>query len=159
IWLIVVRIIQGVGGAMLMANSAAILTDAFPVNRRGMALGVNQVAALAGSFIGLVLGGVLSEWHWRAIFWVNVPIGLAGTIWAYVSLRDSGRRSAAKIDWLGNLTFAVGLTALLAAVTYGIQPYGGHTMGWTNPKVLTALIGGVVMLGAFAFVETKVEQP
>nr|WP_083419666.1 MFS transporter [Pseudofrankia sp. BMG5.36] len=159
IWLIVVRIIQGIGGAMLMANSAAIITDAFPANRRGMALGINQVAALGGSFIGLVLGGVLSEWNWRAIFWVNVPIGLVGTIWAYISLRDNGRRSASKIDWLGNVTFAVGLTALLAAVTYGIQPYGGHTMGWTNPKVLAALIGGVVVLGAFAVLETKVEHP
>ena len=160
LWLISIRIVQGVGGAMLTANSAAIITDAFPANRRGMALGINQVAALGGSFIGLVLGGVLSEWNWRAIFWVNVPIGLAGTIWAYISLRDTTtRRSAAKIDWLGNLTFAVGLTALLAAVTYGIQPYGGHTMGWTNPKVLTGLIGGIVMLVAFAVVETKVAQP
>jgi EmrB/QacA subfamily drug resistance transporter len=159
LWLIIIRIVQGLGGAMLTANSVAILTDAFPPNRRGMALGINQVAALGGSFLGLVLGGVLAEWHWRAIFWVNVPIGLVGTIWAYRSLRDNGQRLAAKIDWLGNLTFAVGLTSLLTAVTYGIQPYGGHTMGWTNPKVLTAMIGGVVVLGAFAVIETKVDQP
>jgi len=159
IWLIALRIVQGIGGAMLMANSAAILTDAFPPNRRGMALGINQVAALGGSFIGLVLGGVLSEWNWRAIFWVNVPIGLVGTVWAYRSLKDNGRRSAAKIDWLGNLTFAVGLTTLLAAVTYGIQPYGGHPMGWTNPKVLAGLIGGVIVLGAFGVIETRAEQP
>ncbi|WP_349305944.1 MFS transporter [Pseudofrankia sp. DC12] len=159
LWLIIMRVVQGVGGAMLTANATAIITDAFPANRRGMALGINQVAAMAGSFIGLVLGGVLSEWNWRAIFWVNVPIGIAGTIWAYLSLRDNGRRSAAKIDWLGNLTFAVGLTALLAAVTYGIQPYGGHLMGWTNPKVLTALIGGVVVLGIFAVIEHRAEQP
>ncbi|ADP84079.1 MFS transporter [Pseudofrankia inefficax] len=159
LWLIIMRVVQGIGGAMLTANSAAIITDAFPANRRGMALGINQVAALAGSFLGLVLGGVLSEWNWRAIFWVNVPIGIAGTIWAYLSLRDNGRRTAAKIDWLGNLTFAVGLTSLLAAVTYGIQPYGGHMMGWTNPKVLTALIGGVVVLGIFAVIETRAEQP
>ena len=160
LWLISIRIVQGVGGAMLTANSAAIITDAFPANRRGMALGINQVAALGGSFIGLVLGGVLSEWNWRAIFWVNVPIGLAGTIWAYISLRDTTtRRSAAKIDWLGNLTFAVGLTALLAAVTYGIQPYGGHTMGWTNPWIITGLIGGVVLLIIFLIVEARVSEP
>jgi len=158
-WLIIVRVIQGIGGAMLTANSTAIITDAFPARRRGMALGINQVAGLAGSFIGLVLGGVLSEWNWRAIFWVNVPIGLVGTVWAYRSLRDNGRRSQARIDWLGNLTFAVGLTALLAAVTYGIQPYGGHVMGWTNPKVLAALIGGAVVLGIFALVEQRVAQP
>jgi EmrB/QacA subfamily drug resistance transporter len=159
LWLIIVRVIQGLGGAMLTANSAAIITDAFPPHRRGMALGVNQVAALAGSFIGLVLGGVLSEWDWRAIFWVNVPIGIVGTIWAYRSLKDDGHRNVAKIDWLGNLTFAIGLTALLTAVTYGIQPYGGHTMGWTNPKVLAALIGGVAFLVLFGFVETRSEEP
>jgi MFS family permease len=159
LWLIIMRVVQGIGGAMLTANSTAIITDAFPANRRGMALGINQVASLAGSFLGLVLGGVLSEWNWRAIFWVNVPIGIAGTVWAYLSLRDNGRRTAAKIDWLGNLTFAVGLTSLLAAVTYGIQPYGGHMMGWTNPKVLTALIGGVVVLGIFAVIESRAEQP
>jgi MFS family permease len=159
LWLIVMRVVQGIGGAMLTANSTAIITDAFPANRRGMALGINQVAAIGGSFLGLVLGGVLSEWNWRAIFWVNVPIGIVGTIWAYRSLRDNGRRTAAKIDWWGNLTFAVGLTSLLAAVTYGIQPYGGHMMGWTSPKVLTALIGGVVVLGIFAVIETRAEQP
>ncbi|MBX6389251.1 MAG: MFS transporter [Frankia sp.] len=159
IWLIVWRIVQGIGGAMLMANSAAILTDAFPPSRRGMALGVNQVAALGGSFLGLVIGGLLAEWHWRAVFWVNVPIGVVGTVWAYHSLRDIGRRTKARIDWLGNLAFAIGLTALLLGVTYGIQPYGGHLMGWTRPAVLVALIGGVLVLVAFVFIEQRVPQP
>ncbi|MGH8862939.1 MAG: MFS transporter [Jatrophihabitantaceae bacterium] len=158
-WLIVWRLVQGVGAAMLFANSTAILTDAFPVERRGMALGINQVAAIAGSFIGLILGGLLSEWHWRAVFFVSVPIGIIGTVWSYVSLRELSERHRARIDWWGNILFAVGLTAVLAAITYGIQPYGGHTMGWTNPGVLAGLIGGVALLVAFGVVETKVDQP
>ncbi|WP_163550476.1 MFS transporter [Candidatus Frankia nodulisporulans] len=159
LWLIGFRVIEGIGGAMLLANSTAILTDAFPADQRGMAMGINQVAALAGSFIGLVAGGLLSEWNWRAVFWVSVPISVVGTIWSYRSLRDTGRRVAARIDWWGNITFAVGLTALLAGVTYGIQPYGGHDMGWTSPKVLGALIGGAALLVLFVAVERRVAQP
>ena len=128
LWLIGWRLVQGVGGAMLFANSTAILTDAFPANQRGIALGVNMVAAIAGSFIGLILGGVLSEWHWRAVFWVSVPFGLIGTdLVLPLAARARRARTRAKIDWWGNVTFAVGLTALLAAITYGIQPYGGHS--------------------------------
>jgi MFS family permease len=145
---------------MLMANSAAIITDAFPSGERGMALGVNQVAALAGSFIGLVLGGLLSAWHWRAIFWISVLFGVIGTFWAYKNLRETAtRRTGVKIDWWGNLTFAVGLTALLAAITYGIQPYGTHTEGWTNPMVVGGLTAGVLLLVAFVVIENRVEQP
>jgi MFS family permease len=158
-WLIGWRVLQAVGGAMLMANSAAILTDAFPAAQRGMALGVNIVAGIAGSFIGLVLGGLLAEWNWRAIFWVNVPIGIVGTLWAYRSLHDTGLRRPGRIDWWGNLTFALGLTALLAGITYGIQPYGGHSQGWTNPWVLAGLIGGVAVLGLFVWVERRVSEP
>ncbi|MEU2872043.1 MFS transporter [Streptomyces olivoreticuli] len=159
LWLIGWRAVQAVGGAMLMANSAAIITDAFPAHRRGMALGVNMVAGIAGSFIGLVLGGLLAEWDWRSIFWVNVPIGLLGTVWAYRSLHESGVRRRARVDWWGNVTFGFGLTALLAGITYGIQPYGGHTMGWTNPWVLAGLIGGALLLVAFCLVETRVAEP
>jgi MFS family permease len=158
-WLILWRVAQAVGGSMLMANSAAIITDAFPAEQRGMALGVNMVAAIAGSFIGLVLGGVLAEWNWRTIFWVNVPVGLVGTVWAYRSLHETGIRKRARFDWWGNVTFGIGLTALLAAITYGIQPYGGHTMGWTNPRVVSGLVGGVVLLGVFCAVELRVEAP
>ncbi|MFI5915232.1 MFS transporter [Dactylosporangium sp. NPDC051541] len=158
-WLIGWRVLQAVGGAMLMANSAAILTDAFPAAQRGMALGVNIVAGIAGSFIGLVLGGLLAEWNWRAIFWVNVPIGVIGTVWAYRSLHDTGLRRPGRIDWWGNLTFAVGLTGLLAAITYGIQPYGGHSQGWTSPWVLTGLIGGVAVLALFVWIERHVSEP
>jgi MFS family permease len=118
-----------------------------------------MVAGIAGTFIGLVLGGALVEWNWRSIFWVNVPIGLIGTVWAYKSLHETGIRNPGRIDWWGNLTFAAGLTALLAAITYGIQPYGGHTMGWTDPWVLAGLIGGTLTLAAFCIVEANVAEP
>jgi MFS family permease len=159
IWLIGWRVVQAVGGSMLMANSAAIITDAFPANERGMALGINIVAALAGSFIGLVLGGVLASWDWRSIFWVNVPIGVLGTVWAYKSLHETSARRKGRIDWWGNITFAAGLASLLAAITYGIQPYGGHTMGWTNPWIIAGLAGGAVLLIVFLVVEARVAEP
>ncbi|HET9654989.1 MAG TPA: MFS transporter [Kineosporiaceae bacterium] len=159
LWIIGWRLVQGVGGAMLFANSTAILTDAFPAHRRGMALGVNQIAAIAGSFLGLVLGGVLSEISWRAVFWVSVPIGVVGTFWSYHSLHEVGVRRPAKVDWLGNALFAVGLSVLLTGITYGIQPYGTSSTGWGNPWVLAGLIGGTVLLVVFCFVETRVAEP
>jgi MFS family permease len=159
LWLIGWRVIQGVGGAMLMASSAAILTDAFPSNQRGMALGVNMVAAVAGSFLGLLIGGVLSDVHWQAIFWVGVPIGLVGTIWSYRSLRELGVRTPGRLDWAGTLTFGVGLTALLTGITYGIQPYGESTTGWTSPWVLGSIVFGVLLLVAFCFIELRAPQP
>jgi MFS family permease len=159
LWLILWRVVQAFGGAMLMANSAAILTDAFPANQRGMALGINQIAGISGQFVGLLLGGLLAAWDWRAVFWVNVPIGVFGTVWAYRSLREIATTKRAKIDWIGNLLFAVGATSLLAAITFGIQPYGGHSTGWTNPKVDAGLIGGAVLLVIFCVVETKIAEP
>jgi MFS family permease len=159
LWLIGWRVVQGVGGAMLFANSTAILTDAFPAHQRGLALGTNQVSAIAGSFLGLVAGGVLAEWDWRAVFWVSVPIAVIGAIWSYRSLHELGERLAGKIDWWGNITFAVGLGTLLAGIVYGINPYGGHPTGWTNPWVLTAVIGGALVLVGFCVLETKVAQP
>ncbi len=158
-WLIGWRFAQAIGGSMLMANSAAILTDAFPENQRGFALGINQVAGMAGQFIGLVLGGVLAVWDWRAVFWVNVPVGIFGTLWAYYRLREVGQQSRGRIDWWGNITFAAGLGSLLVAITIGIQPYHRQTMGWTNPEVLVLLFGGLALLGAFALIETKVRDP
>ncbi|KGI70589.1 MFS transporter [Mycolicibacterium rufum] len=159
IWLIAWRVVQGVGGAMLMSSSSAILTDAFPANQRGMALGVNMVAAVAGSFLGLLIGGFLSEWHWKAIFWVGVPIGILGTIWSVRSLKELGVRTPGRLDWAGTLTFGVGLTVLLIGITYGIQPYGSSTTGWTNPWVLGAIGVGVALLVVFCFVELRVKQP
>jgi MFS family permease len=159
LWLIGWRVLQAIGGSMLQANSAAILTDAFPADQRGFALGLNQVAGLSGMFIGLVAGGLLAAWDWRAVFWVNVPVGVYGTVWAYRKLRDTGVRHRGRIDWWGNITFAVGLGAILIAVTYGIQPYGGHTMGWTSPWVLAGLGGGVTFMIIFGIIETKIADP
>ena len=159
LWLIVMRVFQGVGGALLFANSSAILTDAFPPHQRGLALGVNQVAAIGGSFIGLVLGGLLGPVEWHLVFLVSVPFGVFGTFWAYFKLVEKGVRTASHIDWWGNLTFAVGLIAVLVGITYGIEPYGGHSMGWTDPWVVGAIVGGVVVLGVFGYIETKVANP
>jgi EmrB/QacA subfamily drug resistance transporter len=158
-WLIVWRFVQGIGGAALFANSTAILTDAFPANKRGFALGLNQVAAIAGSFIGLIVGGILAEIDWRAVFFVSVPIGIVGTIWSYKSLHEVGQKNPGRIDWLGNATFAVGLIALLTGITYGIQPYGGSSQGWGNPWVLGAIIGGILLLVAFVLIELRVKSP
>jgi MFS family permease len=158
-WLIGWRVVQGVGGAMLFANSTAILTDAFPPHRRGMALGINQVAAIAGSFIGLLVGGLLAVVDWRAVFIVSVPIGILGTIWSYRSLHETSQRRAARPDWLGNVTFALGLTAVLTGITYGIQPYGGSATGWANPWVLGAILGGLVLLTAFVRIEYLAPAP
>jgi MFS family permease len=158
LWLIVMRVGQGVGGAFLFANSSAILTDAFPHDQRGMALGVNAVAGIAGSFIGLVLGGLLGPVNWRLVFLVSVPVGLFGTVWSWRKLEERGIRRPARIDWWGNLTFAAGLVAILVAITYGIQPYGGHTMGWTNPRVVGAMVGGLALLAVFAAIEVRTED-
>jgi len=158
-WLIGWRLLQAVGGSMLQANSPAILTDAFPDEQRGFALGTNQVAGLGGMFIGLIAGGILASIDWRAVFWVNVPVGIYGTIWAYWKLREVGERHRAKIDWWGNITFAVGLSAVLVGITYGIQPYGHHAMGWTSPMVLALTIGGVLLLAAFIAIERRVKSP
>ena len=158
-WMIIMRIGQGIGGAFLFANSSAILTDAFPHNQRGLALGVNTVAGIAGSFIGLVLGGLLGPVSWRLVFLVSVPVGLFGTLWSWRRLVDLGVRQPARIDWWGNLTFAAGLVAILVGITYGIQPYGGHTMGWTSPKVLVCMGGGLVLLAIFAAIETRIDDP
>jgi len=159
LWLILMRVGQGVGGAMVFANAAPILTDAFPANQRGLALGINSVAAIAGSFIGLVLGGILAPVEWHLVFLVSVPVGIAGTIWARLKLREVGERHATKIDWWGNLTFAVGLVLVLVGITYGIIPYGHSTMGWTNPKVDAALGGGVLLLAVFIVIERRVKNP
>jgi len=159
LWLIVMRILQGVGGALLFANSSAILTDAFPAHQRGLALGINGVAAIAGTFLGLMVGGVLAPVSWRLVFLVSVPIGVFGTAWAYLKLHDLSARRPARIDWWGNVLFAVGLVALMVGITYGIQPYGHHTMSWTSPTVIAEIGGGLLVLALFCFVETRVEEP
>jgi MFS family permease len=159
LYLIAMRIVQGMGGAMIMANSTAIITDAFPEGERGMALGINSVAGIAGSFIGLVAGGLLAAVDWHLIFYVSVPIGLFGTVWAYRSLREIGTVKGGRLDWPGNVLFGVGLVALLVGITYAPQPYGGASMSWLDPLVLGLLIGGTVLLVAFVILETRVANP
>jgi MFS family permease len=159
LWLIGWRVVQAVGGSMLFANSTAILTDAFPIERRGFALGINQVAGIAGTFLGLIVGGVLAEIDWHAVFVVSVPFGILGTIWSYKSLHEVGTRATGKVDWPGNIVFAVGLVALLTGITYGIQPYGDSSTGWLNPWVLTGIIGGIAFLIGFVFLELHTPDP
>ena len=159
LWIIIMRVFQGVGGAFLFANSSAILTDAFPSNERGKAMGINGIAAVSGSFLGLILGGVLAPVEWRLVFLVSVPFGLFGTVWAYLKLRDNGIRIQAKVDWLGNATFAVGLVAVLTGIVYSLLPYGGHPTGWTNPWVLLGVFGGIAVLGGFVWIEQRVPEP
>jgi MFS family permease len=159
-YLIIFRVVQGIGGAFLFSNSAAILTDAFPYNERGKALGLNQVAALAGSLAGLILGGVLSAINWRYVFLVSVPVGVGGTLWSYLKLKELATiRRDQKIDVYGNGAFAGGLTLLLVAVTYGLLPYGSSATGWGNPWVIAGLASGVALLGAFPFIESRVPDP
>jgi MFS family permease len=159
LWLIVMRVLQGVGGALLMANSSAIITDAFPATQRGLALGLNMVSGIAGSFLGLVIGGVLAPVHWRYVFLVSVPFSLFGTVWGYLKLRDLSPRRRHVMDWWGNVTFALGLIGVLVAITYGIQPHGSHLMGWTNPWVLASMTGGLALLAVFCVIETRVDHP
>jgi EmrB/QacA subfamily drug resistance transporter len=158
--LIIFRLIQGIGSGFLFANSTAIITDAFPANQRGLALGINQIAAILGSVIGLILGGILAYFSWRLVFLVSVPVGIVGTVWAYVMLREIATTSSNhKIDWAGNITFAAGATILLLGITYGIEPYGGSPIGWGNPLVIAALSLGVILLAAFIWIELHVENP
>jgi MFS family permease len=158
-YLIVFRVVQGVGGACLLANSAAILTDAFPANQRGMALGINNIVGVSGMFIGLVLGGVLAPISWRMVFLISVPVGLFGTVWAYLKLRELSTPRRTRVDWPGNITFALGLILIMVSVTYGIRPYGHSSMGWASPRVIALLATGVASLIAFAVIERRAKDP
>jgi MFS family permease len=159
LYLIGLRVVQGIGGACLLANAAAIITDAFPANQRGMALGINNIVGVSGVFIGLVLGGVLAPVNWRLVFLISVPVGIFGTVWAYHSLRELSSPRAAPIDWWGNVTFALGLILIMIAVTYGIRPADGHAVGWGSPRVLGLLAAGVVCLFVFVLVERRSHDP
>ncbi|MFL5839554.1 MAG: MFS transporter [Thermoleophilaceae bacterium] len=158
-YLIVFRIVQGIGGACLLANSAAIITDAFPANQRGMALGINNIVGVSGMFVGLVLGGLLAPIDWRLVFVISVPVGVFGTVWAYLKLEERSEPRRRPMDWWGNVTFAVGLVCVLVAITHGIQPYGSHATGWTSPTVIALMATGVAALVAFALIERRVPDP
>jgi MFS family permease len=158
-YLIVFRIVQGIGGACLLANAAAIITDAFPAHERGMALGINNIVGVSGMFVGLVLGGVLAPIDWRMVFLISVPVGLFGTVWGYLKLEERSQPRRAAIDWPGNVTFALGLVLVMVAVTYGIRPYGSHPTGWGSPRVIALLGGAVLSLIAFAVIERRASEP
>jgi EmrB/QacA subfamily drug resistance transporter len=158
-YLIVFRIVQGIGGACLLANSAAIITDAFPANQRGMALGINNIVGVSGMFIGLVLGGLLAPIDWRLVFLISVPVGVFGTVWAYLKLEERSEPRRRPMDWWGNVTFAAGLVCVLVAITHGIQPYGSHATGWTSPAVIALMATGVASLVAFTLIESRVPDP
>jgi MFS family permease len=158
-YLVVFRLFQGVGGAFLLANSAPILADAFPANQRGMALGINNIVGVSGMFIGLVLGGLLAPLDWRLVFLISVPVGLFGTAWAYLKLQELSTPHRAKIDWLGNVTFAAGLILIMVAITYGIRPYGHDATGWTSPRVLALVGAGLASLVVFVVVESRSDDP
>jgi MFS family permease len=158
-YLIVFRIVQGIGGACLMANAAAIITDAFPENQRGMALGINNIVGVSGMFIGLVLGGLLAPVSWRLVFLISVPVGLFGTVWAYLKLQELGIHKRARVDWWGNVTFGAGLILIMVAITYGIRPYGAHSTGWGSPRVIILMTIGVALLAAFGVIERRVRDP
>jgi MFS family permease len=158
-YLIAFRIVQGIGGACLMANAAAIITDAFPENQRGMALGINNIVGVSGMFVGLVLGGLLAPVSWRLVFLISVPVGLFGTVWAYLKLREVNQPRRARVDWWGNITFAAGLICLMVAVTYGIRPSAGHSTGWTAPHTIALLAVGIFLLTAFMIIERRAADP
>lgn len=158
--LVVLRLFQGLGGGFLMANGAAILTDAFPENQRGMALGINQISAIVGSLIGLLVGGVLASVDWHLVFLISVPVGIAGAVWSYLALHEiASINRKQKLDILGNLTFAASILMILMSLIYGVQPYAGNAMGWSDPFVITGLVGGVILLLAFVYIEIKAENP
>src|SRR3984885_1607505 len=159
LYLIVFRIVQGIGAAFLLANAAAIITDAFPANQRGMALGINNIVGVSGMFVGLVLGGRLAPINWRLVFLISVPVGLFGTVWAYLKLEERSEPRRAPIDWGGNVTFALGLILIMVSVTYGIRPYGPHSTGWGSPRVLALLGAGLACLLAFVVIERRVRNP
>ncbi|MBS1870188.1 MAG: MFS transporter [Actinobacteria bacterium] len=158
-FLIAFRVVQGIGGACLLANSAAIITDAFPAHQRGMALGINNIVGVSGFFIGLMLGGLLAPIDWRLVFLISVPVGLFGTVWAYRSLRELSTPRRAPIDWPGNLAFALALICVMVAVTYGIRPAGGHPTGWSSARVLSLLGAALLLLAAFVAIERRSPAP
>ncbi|ADX86541.1 MFS transporter [Saccharolobus islandicus] len=160
IQLIIYRILQGVGGSFLMANSAAILSEAFPPNERGFALGLNGVIGIFGGVAGIIIGGILASIYWRDVFLVSVPIGILGTIWSYKSLKQLSKPNRNQsIDVVGNILYAVSLISILLGITYGILPYGGQVTGWANPFVISGIVVGVGMFIGFLIVESRVKDP
>ncbi len=153
-FLVLSRLVQGTGAALIFSNSAAILTDAFPPAERGKALGINQVAGVSGSVLGLVAGGILTATlGWRSIFWINVPVGIYATLWAHYKLREIGSISKGeRLDPAGNASFALGLTMLLLGLTLGAMS------GW-GPLDLLLVAAGTGLLALFLYAEKRAKNP
>jgi EmrB/QacA subfamily drug resistance transporter len=152
--LIVFRIIQALGAAFIFSNSSAILSDSFPESERGKALGINQISIVVGSVMGLVIGGALTSYFgWRSIFWLNIPIGIFATIWAFSKLKELGTIKKEKVDWMGNLLFTGGLITLLVGITFG----SFHLLKiW---EIILFILGGISLLILFYKIEKKVSFP
>ncbi len=157
--LISFRMIQAVGGGLLMVNSTALLTDAFPPNERGKALGLNQISFVVGSFLGLILGGFLAGYDWHLIFVVNVPFAVAGALWSILKLKRVKGTGNIKFDLLGNVFLASGLLVFSLGLTYALMPYGNSQLGWGNPWVIASFPVSIVLFIAFVLVEMRASDP
>ncbi len=157
--LIGLRMVQAVGGGFLMVNSTALITDAFSYEERGKALGINQISFIAGSLIGLVMGGLLASYDWHLVFIVNIPFAVAGTIWSIFKLKETSVRRKSSMDLAGNLLIGVGLILIALGFTYSLVPYGNSSMGWGSPWVIISLVIGLVLVSVFVVVERIVKSP
>ncbi len=158
--IILLRLLQAVGGSFLFANSAALLTDAFPHTERGMALGINGIAFAGGSIVGLIVGGLLAAIDWHLIFMISVPIGVAGAIWSYLALHEIATiKKDRKIDIPGIVVFGTSLALMLVALTYALLPYGTSQTGWSSPWVLGSFAIGIILMVLFVFIELHSEDP
>jgi MFS family permease len=151
--IIVFRVIQGIGGALIMANSGAVIADLYPRERRGRAYGLTSVGWTIGAVLGVVLGGLIVTYvSWRWIFWINVPTGAVAIAVALRVLHDRGERTRQRLDPLGMITLGLGLFGVLWAITkLANGPFDAETAGY--------LIGGLVLIGLFVFIETRVPAP
>ncbi|MEM0078452.1 MAG: MFS transporter, partial [Thermoplasmata archaeon] len=157
--LIILRMVQAVGGGFLMVNSTALITDAFPVNERGKALGINQIAFIVGSLLGLILGGMLAGYDWHLVFIVNIPFALAGTFWSIFKLKEVSEKQKIPMDIMGNITLALSLVLISLGFTYALEPYGNSQMGWDNPWVILSFIFGIIFMFIFIYFERKSTHP
>jgi EmrB/QacA subfamily drug resistance transporter len=152
--LVAVRVLQGAAGALMMATSSAIVTDAFPKRQLGVALGTNMIVAAVGSILGTILGGWLTLFGWQWVFWFNVPFSVIGTIWAWLNLREQGQIDRhQRFDIPGTITYLISITGLLLALTIG------GIEGWTTPLVIGGFIAAIIFLPIFIVRELHARQP
>ncbi len=157
--LISFRMIQAVGGGLLMVNSTALITDSFGPTERGKALGINQISFITGNLIGLIAGGLLASYNWHLVFLVSVPFAIAGSLWSVFKLIPTKGVGKVKMDIFGNIALASSLILISLGFTYALVPYKSSQMGWGNPYVWASFIAGIVLIVIFIFIESKVEYP